>query len=260
MSQALPHHEPAVDEPVDHPGHTAAGQGRLGGQVGHPQQARRGARQAQQTSNSTDDSPKPAQLGRAAGRQPGERLGEQAHDRQPLVLEAGAREPLGHLGTGALAASAGSACWTSSVAVGCRSPAIVPELDIGNVEQAMFASADIADLPADLPTGTTRWKGQTPTMTTTPETARDIAVEQATENAAGAVRVVDGVALPAAGTYVLDPTHTRVGFVARHLMVTKVRGSFTPVRGLDHRRRRRDGLRRGGDHPDRVDRHRHPGP
>ena len=28
------------------------------------------------------------------------------------------------------------------------------------------------------------------------------------------------------GTYVLDPTHTRIGFVARHAMVTKVRGSF----------------------------------
>src|SRR5690606_35519023 len=28
-----------------------------------------------------------------------------------------------------------------------------------------------------------------------------------------------------------DPTHTRVGFVARHLMVSKVRGSFTDVSG-----------------------------
>jgi polyisoprenoid-binding protein YceI len=28
------------------------------------------------------------------------------------------------------------------------------------------------------------------------------------------------------GTYTLDPTHTRLGFVARHAMVTKVRGSF----------------------------------
>jgi polyisoprenoid-binding protein YceI len=68
-------------------------------------------------------------------------------------------------------------------------------------------------------------------MTTTPETSREIAVEQAVENAAGAVRVIDGVALPAAGTYVLDPTHTRIGFVARHLMVTKVRGSFTSFEG-----------------------------
>jgi polyisoprenoid-binding protein YceI len=28
------------------------------------------------------------------------------------------------------------------------------------------------------------------------------------------------------GQYNLDPTHTRIGFVARHAMVTKVRGSF----------------------------------
>ena len=28
------------------------------------------------------------------------------------------------------------------------------------------------------------------------------------------------------GTYVLDPSHSRIGFVARHAMITKVRGSF----------------------------------
>jgi polyisoprenoid-binding protein YceI len=28
------------------------------------------------------------------------------------------------------------------------------------------------------------------------------------------------------GTYTLDPAHSRIGFVARHAMVTKVRGSF----------------------------------
>ena len=33
------------------------------------------------------------------------------------------------------------------------------------------------------------------------------------------------------GTWAIDPTHTEVGFVARHLMVTKVRGSFTDVTG-----------------------------
>lgn len=37
-------------------------------------------------------------------------------------------------------------------------------------------------------------------------------------------------ALPT-GTWTIDPTHTEVGFVARHLMVTKVRGSFTGVSG-----------------------------
>ena len=33
------------------------------------------------------------------------------------------------------------------------------------------------------------------------------------------------------GTYVLDPSHTRIGFVARHAMVTKVRGSFNELDG-----------------------------
>src|SRR4051795_13461416 len=33
------------------------------------------------------------------------------------------------------------------------------------------------------------------------------------------------------GTYTLDSTHTRIGFVARHAMVTKVRGSFNEFEG-----------------------------
>lgn len=33
------------------------------------------------------------------------------------------------------------------------------------------------------------------------------------------------------GTYTLDPAHTRLGFVARHAMVTKVRGAFTRFEG-----------------------------
>jgi polyisoprenoid-binding protein YceI len=33
------------------------------------------------------------------------------------------------------------------------------------------------------------------------------------------------------GTYVLDPAHTRIGFVARHAMVTKVRGQFNDFKG-----------------------------
>lgn len=35
----------------------------------------------------------------------------------------------------------------------------------------------------------------------------------------------------AAGTYVIDPSHTEVGFVARHAMVTKVRGYFRDLEG-----------------------------
>ena len=37
--------------------------------------------------------------------------------------------------------------------------------------------------------------------------------------------------LPKAGTYAIDPAHTEVGFVARHLIGTKVRGRFTEVAG-----------------------------
>ncbi len=33
------------------------------------------------------------------------------------------------------------------------------------------------------------------------------------------------------GNYTLDPTHTRLGFVTRHAMVSKVRGSFTELEG-----------------------------
>jgi polyisoprenoid-binding protein YceI len=41
----------------------------------------------------------------------------------------------------------------------------------------------------------------------------------------------DTVTLPKAGTYAIDPAHTEVGFVARHLIGTKVRGRFTDVTG-----------------------------
>ncbi len=41
----------------------------------------------------------------------------------------------------------------------------------------------------------------------------------------------DTATLPRTGTYVVDPAHTEVGFVARHLVGTKVRGRFTEVAG-----------------------------
>jgi polyisoprenoid-binding protein YceI len=34
-----------------------------------------------------------------------------------------------------------------------------------------------------------------------------------------------------AGKWTIDPVHSRVGFVARHMMVTKVRGTFTDYSG-----------------------------
>lgn len=33
------------------------------------------------------------------------------------------------------------------------------------------------------------------------------------------------------GSYVIDPTHTQIGFVVRHAMVTNVRGRFTGLNG-----------------------------
>ncbi|MGH9297918.1 MAG: YceI family protein [Acidimicrobiales bacterium] len=41
----------------------------------------------------------------------------------------------------------------------------------------------------------------------------------------------DDVTIPAPGTFAIDPSHTQVGFVARHMMVSKVRGSFTDYSG-----------------------------
>ena len=39
---------------------------------------------------------------------------------------------------------------------------------------------------------------------------------------------------PLTGTYAVDPTHSRIGFVARHAMVTKVRGSFNEFEGTGY--------------------------
>lgn len=44
-------------------------------------------------------------------------------------------------------------------------------------------------------------------------------------------RTADGKLVPASGTWQIDPAHTSVEFVARHLMVTKVRGRFSDVSG-----------------------------
>ena len=37
--------------------------------------------------------------------------------------------------------------------------------------------------------------------------------------------------LPAPGTYTVDPIHSTIGFVARHLVASKVRGRFTDFSG-----------------------------
>lgn len=39
-------------------------------------------------------------------------------------------------------------------------------------------------------------------------------------------RVVDGREMPPPGTWIIDPSHSEVEFMVRHLMISKVRGSF----------------------------------
>lgn len=48
-----------------------------------------------------------------------------------------------------------------------------------------------------------------------------------TTAAASIVRTVDGREVPAPGSYVVDGSHANVEFIARHLMISKVRGRFT---------------------------------
>ena len=37
--------------------------------------------------------------------------------------------------------------------------------------------------------------------------------------------------MTATGAYAIDPSHSRIGFVARHAMITKVRGAFNEFSG-----------------------------
>jgi len=46
-------------------------------------------------------------------------------------------------------------------------------------------------------------------------------------DSAVSTRKFEGLDIPVAGTYQLDAAHKRVGFVVRHLMVSKVRGQFS---------------------------------
>ncbi|MFC5822315.1 YceI family protein [Nonomuraea insulae] len=44
-------------------------------------------------------------------------------------------------------------------------------------------------------------------------------------------RTWESLTIPAAGTYNLDAAHTRIGFVVKHMMVSKVRGHFETFSG-----------------------------
>jgi polyisoprenoid-binding protein YceI len=47
-----------------------------------------------------------------------------------------------------------------------------------------------------------------------------------TDTATPTARVLHGRSVPAAGVWAVDASHSTVGFVARHMMVAKTRGSF----------------------------------
>jgi polyisoprenoid-binding protein YceI len=46
-----------------------------------------------------------------------------------------------------------------------------------------------------------------------------------------ASRIYNGALFPIAGEYTIDPVHSFVDFIAQHLMVGQIRGSFHPVTG-----------------------------
>ena len=50
-------------------------------------------------------------------------------------------------------------------------------------------------------------------------------------NSTLASRTLDGVEIPAPGVWDIDPAHSTVGFVVRHLVVAKVRGRFGSFAG-----------------------------
>ena len=55
-----------------------------------------------------------------------------------------------------------------------------------------------------------------------------------TVTASEATRDYKGIETPVEGDYVLDKAHTTIEFVARHLMISKVRGRFTGFEGTIH--------------------------
>lgn len=47
-------------------------------------------------------------------------------------------------------------------------------------------------------------------------------------------RTYEGLEIPQAGTFVVDPSHTELTFSVRHMMVSKVRGRFSQMEGVIH--------------------------
>jgi polyisoprenoid-binding protein YceI len=49
-----------------------------------------------------------------------------------------------------------------------------------------------------------------------------------------AVRIVEGKEIPPPGRWAIDPSHSSIQFVARHMMISKVRGQFREFFGTIH--------------------------
>jgi polyisoprenoid-binding protein YceI len=62
-----------------------------------------------------------------------------------------------------------------------------------------------------------------------PVNGREVTMSQQTLRI---LRTRDDREIPVAGEYTIDPAHTSVEFVGRHLMITRVRGRFPEVSGI----------------------------
>ena len=53
-----------------------------------------------------------------------------------------------------------------------------------------------------------------------------------TDSGPAVTRLADGAEFPAPGRWQIDPGHTELAFIARHFMLTRVRGRFTGLSGV----------------------------
>jgi polyisoprenoid-binding protein YceI len=65
-------------------------------------------------------------------------------------------------------------------------------------------------------------------------TAKEIDLREGTPTALPNTRIINGVVAPAPGDWELDVAHTNLMFVARYMMLTKVRGRFNSFQGTIH--------------------------
>jgi polyisoprenoid-binding protein YceI len=64
--------------------------------------------------------------------------------------------------------------------------------------------------------------------------AKEERMSETTQETQGVTRTIKGIEAPGPGTWEIDPVHTDVTFVARYMMLTKVRGRFDEFSGAIH--------------------------